>query len=194
MRIAIVFNDPGETAPDQDVLVQRDAVTVALRAAGHEIIPVSCTLDLERLLQILQGLNVDCAFNLVESLGGTDRLACLMPQLLDAAGIPCTGSGAKAMLSTDEKVWVKQALRDNGLPAPDWVVGEDTVVTGGTFIIKPRFEHASNGIDDEAVVSVNSAQELLASLHRRRRKTGLPLFSERFIEGREFNIAAVVAG
>lgn len=188
MLIAIVYNDPGDSASDLDVLVQLDNVSRALSACGHHCISVACTLDLERLRQIIVGLGVDCVFNLVESLGGTDRLAGLVPQLLEATGIPYTGS---AILQTTDKVMVKRILRRNGLPTPDWVTDDSADLAGGRFIIKPRYEHASVGIDDSAVVHVTDGQALLSKLRKRTKKTGLTLFAERFVEGREFNIAAI---
>ncbi|HKI74864.1 MAG TPA: hypothetical protein VJ998_09485, partial [Pseudomonadales bacterium] len=198
MRVVIIYNEPrpGHEAADQDVLVQRDAVAHALEVRGHDVIDLGCTLDLSSLRRSLAGARVDCAFNLVESLGGTDRLQPLIPLLLDAMNIPYTGSSARAMLATSDKVAVKQRLRAMGLPTPDWLsVGDGKqVVASGKFIIKARYEHASVGLDDAAVVTVKNASELTTAIRARSSVTGLKLFAERYIEGREFNIAVISAG
>lgn len=198
MRVGILYNEPrpGSEASDQDVLVQRDAVSTALRARGYETISIGCTLDLSSVRRALAAAQIDCAFNLVESLGGTDRLQPLVPLLLDAMDIPYTGSSAAAMLATTDKVAVKRRLRALRLPTPDWVNAEskERVVASGKFIVKARFEHASVGLDDSSVMSVKNANELRTAIRARSATTGLRLFAERFVEGREFNIAVLAAG
>jgi len=192
VRIAILYNEPQDSsnASDQDVLVQKQCVARALSEAGHDSVEIGCSLDLDRLSGRLAGEDVDCAFNLVESLGGTDRLAAMVPMLLDALGIAYTGTAALPMLETTDKLTVKRRLRALGLPTPDWrdgCGGEDPV--SGTFIVKARFEHASIGMDDSAVVTVQDADELHRMIRARSDACGHAMFAERFVSGREFNIA-----
>lgn len=193
MRVAILYNQPraGADASDQDVLVQRDTIAAALRVLGHSSVSVGCTLDLASLRHDLEHLEVDCVFNLVESLGGTDRLQPLVPLMLEALGIPFTGSSGAAMLATSDKVAVKRRLRQQGLPTPDWVSeGEDANLHGpGRFIVKARFEHASIGMDDRSVVNVDDVRRLPPAIAERGDASGHAMFAERFIDGREFNIA-----
>lgn len=196
MRVGILYDEPADTdaAPDQDVLVQRDAVARALDNLGHTPVSIGCTLDLASLHRQLEREPVDCIFNLVESLAGTDRLASLVPLLLDAMGIPYTGSTGTVMLQTTDKVSVKQRLRALGIPTPDWYVKGDTssCVSPGRYIIKARCEHASVGIDDAAVVSATNAAALDAFIDARYRSNGFEVFAEAFVDGREFNIAVLV--
>lgn len=193
MRIAILYNEPNaqSDASDQDVLVQKQCVARALSEAGHESVQIGCSLDLADLSRRLLVEEVDCAFNLVESLGGTDRLAPMVPMLLDSLGIAYTGTTALPMLETTDKVAVKRRLRALGLPTPDWFDGSgdrDTAVSG-TFIIKARFEHASIGMDDSAVTTAADADELRRKIRARSTACRHSMFAERFVEGREFNIA-----
>ena len=76
MRIVVLHNDVStDISPsDLDVLNQRDAVLAALRRLGHEAEAWSCTLDLSGTKRLLDTQRPDVVFNLVESLGGTDRL------------------------------------------------------------------------------------------------------------------------
>lgn len=197
MRVAILHNEPhvASELADQDVLVQRDRIFEALKSLGHKPTTLGCTLNLASLRRHLHSLEIDCVFNLVESLGGTDRLQPLVPLLLDSMQIPYTGSKGTAMLAAADKVAVKSRLRQLGLSTPDWV-SEDTgpdQVAAGTFIVKARFEHASVGMDDSSVVTVQSAGDLRAEITRRSEASGHAMFAERFIDGREFNLAMLAA-
>lgn len=193
MRIAILYNEPQDSsnASDQDVLVQKQYVARALSEAGHESVEIGCTLNLDALSGVLVDKGVDCAFNLVESLGGTDRLAAMVPMLLDALGIAYTGTAALPMLETTDKPTVKRRLRALGLPTPDWFdgYGDEGPPVSGTFIVKARFEHASIGMDDSAIVTVQDADELRRIIRARSEACGHSMFAERFVAGREFNIA-----
>lgn len=193
MRVAILFNEPGADpqASDQDVLVQRDAVARALAACGHTSVAIGCTLNLAQLQHQLAAASFDCAFNLVESLGGTDQLQPLVPLLLDALNVPYTGSPASTMLATADKVAVKCKLRALGLPTPDWICANDpsAQIAPGKFIVKARFEHASVGMDDSSVMAIEDANELKRAICKRSAAYGHKMFAERFVDGREFNIA-----
>ena len=196
MHVAILYNEPraGTEAADQDVIVQRDCIFEALKSLGHKPMTLGCTLNLASLRRHLRSMEVDCVFNLVESLGGTDRLQPLVPLLLDAMHIPYTGSSGSAMLAAADKVVVKRRLRQLGLATPDWVTGgigqkQKEQVSAGTFIVKARFEHASVGMDDSSVMTMDNAACLQAEIARRSEASGHAMFAERFIEGREFNIA-----
>lgn len=195
MRIAIVYNEPGSSAADLDVLVQRDAVHEALAALGHQCQPIGCTLDLSSLSEQLGIFAPDLVFNLVESLAGTDRLAVLVPMLLDASHIAYTGNRTRATLDSSDKVRVKQRLAALGLPTPAWY-SPDTASSlpgPGTYIIKARYEHASVGIDDSAVVTVADSQDLPGMISERGSRFGVEMFAEQFIAGREFNLAVVAS-
>src|SRR5437762_7499983 len=122
MRIVIAHNrvSPDATADDRDVLVQRDAVMSALSPGGHECASLDCTLDLETARRRLLELRPDVVFNLVESLGGADRLAHLFPSLLEALALPYTGNSAAALWLTNNKLLAKERLRQAGLPTPAW--------------------------------------------------------------------------
>lgn len=191
MRVAIIYNDPGEgNVAALDVLIQRDAVMQALTGAGHHCVPIACTLDLESLRGALRTTPVDCVFNLVEALEGTDRLAPLVPLLLDVMGIRYTGCSASTLLRTADKIAVKESLRERGLPTPEWhdVRGARST-PAGRYIVKPRFEHASVGIDDASIIDIDCIPDLMTFVQSKQAQTGLRMFAERYIDGREFNIA-----
>ncbi|MEO8497530.1 MAG: D-alanine--D-alanine ligase [Planctomycetota bacterium] len=197
MKVVVLFHEPGEdaTVEDRDVLVQRDAVATATQRLGHQTSCLGCTLDLAAAKQRLLAAKPDIVFNLVESLGGTDRLMSLATMLLDALDIPYTGTRTKSILATSDKLTAKERMCEAGLPTPAWLDGSAKAMSvrdanyDVPWILKPILEHASFGMDDEAVVRADDLADLSAQLRDRERRIGRPLFAEQFIEGREFNLS-----
>lgn len=206
MRVVVLHNEPGENAAvdDLDVIVQRNVVVNALQENGHEVSCLECSLDLEATRNQLLRHVPDVVFNLVESLGGTDRLMGMAPMLLDAMEIPYTGAQTDAMMNSSNKLTAKKRLSAAGLPTPPWHStrkperngfrlhgsGSQAAVEGSNrWILKPVLEHASFGIDDDAVVAVTGTTSLDRHLRSRERKVARPHFAELFIEGREFNLS-----
>ena len=197
MRVVVLYHEPGEdaTVEDRDVIVQRDAVASAVKRLGHQTSCLGCTLDLKTVRWHLLELQPDVVFNLVESLGGTDRLMTLVTLLLDAMEVPYTGTHTDAILATSNKLTAKARLCEAGLPTPAWLstsVKETSARVANSderWILKPVLEHASFGMDDDAVVVANDNSSLAAKLLARQQRIGRPLFAEQFIEGREFNLS-----
>ncbi|MCI0651222.1 MAG: D-alanine--D-alanine ligase [Planctomycetes bacterium] len=198
LRIAIMHDRvPEDAAPDAaDTLVQRACVESALAALGHEAFAVQCSLDLEQVRRQIVAEPPDCVFNLVESLGGRDSLLPLAPLLLDALGVPYTGSPALALVLTTNKLLAKKRMLELGLPTPPWVVaasggagGGASATPSGTYLLKAVGEHASKGIDDQAVVEVEAGSDLAGCIREHARRLGAPCFAEKFVAGREFSVA-----
>jgi D-alanine-D-alanine ligase len=194
MRVVVLRNAVADEArqDERDVLVQSAAVAGALRELGHEPIELDCTLDLESLGRRLERLAPGAVFNLVESLGGSDRLAHLVPDLLEALGVPFTGCPGSALRALAGKVTTKKILRGAGLPTPDWLADrpdDGPAVSPGRYIIKTVYEHASLGLGDDSIVCVDGCGELRQALAAEAARHGRPCLAERFIEGREFNLS-----
>jgi D-alanine-D-alanine ligase len=113
---------------DQDVLVQAETVSAALRQLGHDCVTFGCGLDLAATRDRLRELRPDAVFNLVESIEGDDALAHVLPAVLDALGVPYTGNSAAATFLTTHKLLAKQRLQQASLPTPEWIeTGTGTV-------------------------------------------------------------------
>jgi D-alanine-D-alanine ligase len=134
-------------------------------------------------------------FNLVETVSGTGRFIHLAPSLLDALHIPYTGSGTEAMFLTSHKLCAKRILKAGGLPTPEAFTQEELKKLNhvkGQFIIKSLWEHASVGLNDTSVVTVESASELAHYLNEQASHDG-EYFAEAYIEGREFNLSLLAS-
>ena len=181
---------------DLDVLVQRDAIVAALVRLGHQIEVLPISLNLESARQQLFERAPALVFNLVESLGGTDRLVGLAILMLEALQIPFTGADSFSTLVTANKLLAKERLRELGLPTPDWLTlqpgdneSKAKEIRTADWIIKPTLEHASFGIVDQSVVSAQHAGDLRQECARRTQASGRPHFAEAYIDGREFNLS-----
>jgi D-alanine-D-alanine ligase len=188
LTIAVLHQAVATNAPpdEQDVFHEAAAVSVALRSAGHRGVPVSLTLDLQAAGDQLRQIDPDVVFNLVESINGSGRFIGLAPLLLEEFNLPYTGACSSAINLTSNKLLAKQWLAAHGLPTPPWTQ-EGGAVQGGPWIVKSVWEHASLGLDDSAVLTnpVRLAEQLALRQHR----FGGDWFAERYIAGREFNLA-----
>ncbi|MDP2647085.1 MAG: GNAT family N-acetyltransferase [Desulfobacterales bacterium] len=208
MRVLVLHQAVSEKSSpdDKDVLLQAEAVSGALASRGIEPVAVPCDLNLSALQKQFLDLKPDAAFNLVESLDGCGRLLHLVPALLEAMGIPFTGSDSRSLLATTHKTHAKAEMIRNGLPTPEWTNPFHTGAgTGGgrlkpepagtvrQWIVKSAWEHASIGLDEDALVGGTRAE--MENLARSRApRLGGEAFAEAFIEGREFNLSLLQDG
>jgi D-alanine-D-alanine ligase len=196
MRVAVLFNRVGaDAAPDErDVLAQRDAVAAALAEQGHEPLPIACDLDLRALAERLAAVRPQTAFNLVESLGGRERLLHLVPALLDALGLAYTGAPTEALFLATNKLLAKERLAAAGLPTPAWwtPAGDDGLPAAGdgdAWIVKSVWEHGSVGLTDAALVAGGDRGRLAARVAELATEPGGACFAEAYVEGRELNLS-----
>lgn len=185
---------PDETSLDeQDARVQADAVRHALVSLGHEVFDLEVGLDLAAAREALAQVGPDLVFNLVESLDGVGRFLPLVATLVEQLGIPMTGASADALYLSSNKLVSKTMLRAAGLPTPDWVTEADLAASRslpeGKLIVKSVWEHASIGLDQGAVLVPADGAELASVFRARRAQLGGEAFAERFIPGREWNLA-----
>jgi D-alanine-D-alanine ligase len=198
MKVAILHNAvaDSDSAADRDVLVQVSAVDQALRGLGHATRSIPCTLNLELVEESLTMDKPEVVFNLVESLGGSDRLAHLAAVLLEDLELPFTGAPAATWHLTNNKPAAKAKLRANGLPTPDWMPMCDHAdgALAPPYIIKAVWEHASLGLDDHALITGGDGSTVCEQIASRARQLGQACFAEQFVDGREFNLSLIAEG
>lgn len=195
MRAVVLHSTVAPKAPpdEQDVLVQARLTAEALERLGWEAAFLTFGSDLGAMRRTLRCLRPDLAVNLVETVEGTGRLIHTAPALLEAEGIPYTGCPADAVFLTSHKILAKKWLTAHGLPTPEWFEPGEAPSpwgSGSLAIVKPLWEDASVGIDQDAVVSLDRPEEVRRAIRRATRLFGPDgFFVERFIDGREFNLA-----
>ena len=182
-------------ADEVDVFDQAVVFETALADLGYTTSRLPVSLNLEAARSELLSRKPELAVNLVEAVAGTGRLQHLAPALLDSLRIPYTGAPTESLYLTTDKLLCKRLLRLGGLPTPDWLDPDGDYHTAelqpGLYILKPIAEDASVGLEDDAVVQIDDPAKLASLMQARSKSLGLPVFAERFIEGREFNISAL---
>ena len=179
---------------DLDVLSQVKAVSNALSGLGHSVTPVAVSLDLGSARDRISSLKPDFVFNLVESLNGFGRFIYFAPALLDQFGIPYSGSPTHTLYITTSKSLTKESLAAAGLATPEWLTVAKGIGRAPSFpppyFIKPVWEDASVGIDDESLV--HNQDDLAPALSGKTALYGECLV-ERYIDGREFNLSLLAS-
>ena len=193
--ILVLHSTVSEQAPpdEQDTLVQAREVAAALERLGFRTRLMAFELNLVAMRDRILKAAPELVFNLVETAAGSGRFIHLAPTLLDHLGLPYTGAGAEALLLTSNKVLAKQWLGSVGIPTPPGFTltqcraGEAEL--GMPLLIKSVWEHASVGLFEDSLITPADRGELVEALQRQAGLGAGEVFAERFIDGREFNLA-----
>jgi D-alanine-D-alanine ligase len=95
-------------------------VEEALERLGHQVQPIDVGGD---LVDRLAAAEPDIAFVALHGRDGEDGT---IQELLEVMGIPYTGSGVSACIRAADKVLAKHAMRDRGIPTPDFYAFNET--------------------------------------------------------------------
>ena len=112
MKVAVLKG--GDSLERQVSLRSGARVEDALHRLGHEAVPIDVGPD---LVDRLGAERPDVAFVALHGRGGEDGT---VQELLELLGIPYTASGPSACMRCMDKVVAKHALRDAGVPTPDF--------------------------------------------------------------------------
>jgi D-alanine-D-alanine ligase len=174
-----------------DVLTQVEALEESLRDLGHVPVRIPFTRDAAAFLKLIEEHRVEMVFNLCETVDENPQLAWHPAALLELVGIPFSGSPSTALMITTDKLLTKQLLKTGGVKTPNWRVfdGMNKYYRNGIHypaLVKPRFEDASIGIDQESIFP--DGKSLSGKLDEFSARFG-SLLIEEYIEGREFNVS-----
>jgi D-alanine-D-alanine ligase len=117
-RIAVLKG--GRSLERQVSLKSGARVQDALERLGHDVVPVDVGGD---LVDRLSAERPDIAFVALHGRDGEDGT---VQELLEVMGIPYTGSGVSACIRAADKVLAKHAMRDRGIPTPDFYAFNET--------------------------------------------------------------------
>jgi D-alanine-D-alanine ligase len=117
-RVAVLKG--GRSLERQVSLKSGARVQDALERLGHEVVPIDVGAD---LVERLREEAPEIAFVALHGRDGEDGT---VQELLDAMGIRYTGSGVSACIRAADKVLAKHAMRDRGIPTPDFFAFNET--------------------------------------------------------------------
>ena len=194
--IAVVHNAPvpaghAFSEASLDILTQVEAIENTLVELGHQTVRIPFTRDISDFIQRMGEEKVEIAFNLCETVDENPRLAGHPAALLELLGVPFSGSPSMALMLSTDKVMTKRLLIGKGIRTPDYLIynGTDKFnshVLRFPVIVKPRFEDASIGIDQDSIFQ--DEEELRKGLREFFDRFGT-LLVEEYMAGREFNIS-----
>ncbi len=199
-RVALLYNLKHNATPEPDAppdaLAEYDSIETiqaledALRAGGHQVIPLEGD---KTLLDTIRQADPDIAFNICEGHRG-DARESQVPALLEMLGIPYTGSKILAHALSLDKAMAKRVWRDCGLPTAPFQVfyhGHEPLDGRLTFplFVKPAREGSGMGINGHSVV--RDEPELREQVRWVIRTYRQPALVEEYLPGREFTVGLI---
>jgi D-alanine-D-alanine ligase len=179
-KVAVLMG--GQSAEREISLQSGTAVLQALQVAGVDAHGLD-TADAD-LVSELSGGGYARAFIALHGRGGEDGV---MQGLLDALGLPYTGSGVLGSALAMDKLRTKQVWESAGIPTPPFVLLRDAGEVAARrdtlqypVIVKPAHEGSSLGIS-----KVDSADRL-EHAWQLAREFDTEVFAEQWISGREY--------
>jgi D-alanine-D-alanine ligase len=177
----------GGLSSEREVSIRTgEAVLAALRARGHDAIPIYVDHDVDVALRQEQ---IDVAFIALHGRMGED--GCIQG-LLELLGIPYTGSDVMASALAMHKGKAKELFRLHNLPTPSYytLTEDDTADLAGVHgdfgfpcVVKPIREGSSVG------VAICHSLEQLAPAVEQALAFDDEVLVERFIAGKEVSVA-----
>jgi len=196
VKIGIVYNQPilsnhSFQEASLDILTQVEAIEEALTALGLISTRIPFTRNIRCFAEHIEAEKVDMAFNLCETVEEDPHFAGHPAAILELLGIPFSGSSSFAIMLTTDKLTTKRILHSGGIKTPHYLLCDRRRTFYGqalTFpvIVKPRFEDASIGIDQDSIY--RNEEALQEGLKKFTQRFDM-LIVEEYIEGREFNIS-----
>ena len=192
MKVAVL---KGGRSLERGVSLRSGArVEDALARLGHEVVALDVGGD---LVKRLSAERPDVAFVAMHGVGGEDGTA---QELLEILGIPFTGPGAAACARCMDKSQSKPAIREAGLPTPDWFAFSQTAFRelgaadalgrleeslGFPLVVKPSRGGSSLGVKF-AAAAAEVPQALVSAFSYDDR-----VLLERFVAGRELAVSVL---
>ncbi len=199
MHIVLLYNEPtaslyqalGEGASIASVRLAADAIKGALESRGHVVDLLGLRPPLSSAVEALKGVHAEVVFNLFEGFAGSPETEWQVALALETAGMAFTGARASTLALCLDKGRAKQTLAARGIPTPAFQLlksgGSERFTLEFPVIVKPLHEDGSHGLNSHSVVS--DAASLAAQVSWVESRYGGPVLVERFLPGREFNVA-----
>lgn len=163
-----------------------------LTNTGFNAYPLNIMDDIQKIIDDVKKNKPDVIFNFMEIYKENSRLEMNIVGLLELLGVPYTGASPLALANCQSKILAKRLLTSIGIPTPKFIVVKNEI-SGLShklkfpLMIKPAYEDASVGIDNESIVRNN--EQLKKRIDYVLYHFAQPVLIEEYIEGRELNIA-----
>ncbi|MFC2135475.1 ATP-grasp domain-containing protein [Bacteroidota bacterium] len=214
MKVAVVFNEAYPEITDQyqtqmpknlgfkpyfdieasDPIAEYEAIARNLRKAGFDSYILNILDDINIFFNDYEKNKPDVVFNLVEIYKDVAELEMNFAGLLELLKIPYTGAPPMALGTAQNKTLTKRILTSIDIRTArfKYITKPRNVYRLGLkypLIIKPSFEDASVGIENESIVT--NHKEMKNRIEYVLKYFEQPVLVEEFIEGRELNVAVL---
>lgn len=169
-----------------------DYIAKKLVSLGFNAYTLNIKDNLELMLKNLKDDKPDVIFNFVEIYKDNPRLEMNIVGLFELMEIPYTGAPSMGLANCQNKILAKRMLSSAGIRIPQFFIVYAKTTRyphklNYPLLVKPAFEDASVGIENESIVNDSShlkkrVEHVLKQFHQ-------PALIEEFIEGRELNVA-----
>lgn len=169
-----------------------EIIAKKLKRAGFDAYALNLKDDIFSLLELVKQNPPDVIFNFVEIYKDQPRLEMNLVGLYELIGIPYTGAPAITLANCQSKFLTKKLLNYHGIKTAkfqlfDKIPDEFNLEPKFPVIVKPAYEDASVGIENESIVyNTNALRNRLEFVFK---EYVQPALIEEFIEGREFNVS-----
>jgi D-alanine-D-alanine ligase len=165
-----------------------------LKKIGYNAYTLNIKDDIEILISDLKKHKPDVIFNFIELFKDNARLEMNVVGLLELLGIPYTGAPPMSLANCQNKALAKRMLNAIGIKTPKFAIvkkveGKYAKGLKYPIIVKPAFEDASVGIDNDSIVE--NIKQLNKRVDYILDNFFQPALIEEFIDGRELNVAVM---
>ena len=196
--ITVVYSLPTRRAlaspyadTEEDTVESATEVARALEAHGAKVtlLPID-----EDHIERVGDIRVDLIFNIIDWTGLDLPLSDRALQIIEHTNIPVTGATRANYIMTSDKITMKTALVEHGLPTARFQIferGDEQPRSDFRYpvIVKPALEHCSIGLTHDAVV--DDRETLKKRVLDRIKTFHEPMVVEEFISGREFQVTVI---
>jgi len=185
LAIGVLYGGP---SAERDVSLESgENVAKALSSAGHDVHRV--VLDGSFTARDAEALGIDIAFLALHGEFGEDGR---IQEILEAAGIPYTGSGIDASSMAFDKIVAKRAFERCSVRTPAWLsldVAELNRNNGwpGLYLVPPLVVKPATGGSSLGITIVRDEEQVHAALNKASEFSDSILI-ERYIPGRELTV------
>lgn len=171
-----------------------ELIAKKLNNAGFNAYSLNIKDNLQLMIKNFEDEKPDVIFNFIEIFKDNARLEMNIVGLFELMGIPYTGAPAMSLANCQNKILAKRLLSSAGIRIPHFFIvyaksSKYAHKLKYPLLVKPAFEDASVGIENESIVSNN--EELKKRIDYVLKNFSYPVLIEEFIEGRELNVSVI---
>jgi len=211
MKVAVVYNEampelyqkhqnnskdvnftPHFSLNSPDPISEFELIVKSIQKAGYDAYSLNIKDSLSTFIKDYDKNKPDVVFNLVEIFTDQPRLEMHFTGLMELMGIAYTGASPMALGTCQNKTLTKRILSTLGIRTPHYKIiktmkSSFRLGLHYPLIVKPAWEDASVGIDDNSIVydvkTLKKRVEYVLNSFKQ------PALVEEFIVGRELNVA-----